>query len=175
MNVRIFDWRLLLVRGIAAVIFGIAAFVWPEITVNVLIILFGIYILVDAVIQLVSAFRDRPIFKRWWLSLLQGFLGLALAFIFFIIPGVSAAAIVLFIAAWALVTGVLELVLAAKNRSLYSPVWMVAIAGFISIILGVLLFMQPEASVYIILWILAVYALVYGITMIVYAIIARSK
>lgn len=175
MNVRIFDWRLLLVRGIFAVIFGIAAFVWPEITVNILIILFGIYILVDAVIQLASALRDRPIFKRWWLSLLQGILGLALAFIFFIVPEVSATAIVLFIAAWALVTGVVELVLAAKNRNLYSPIWMVAVGGFLSIVLGVLLFLQPTASVYIILWILAVYALVYGITMIIYGIVARSK
>src|ERR1700727_2325856 len=101
------NWWSLVIRGLAALALGIATFVWPEITVGALVLLFGAYALLDGVISIVGAWKAARAHERWGALILEGIFGIAVAALTIIFPGITALALVYLIAAWALVTGAL--------------------------------------------------------------------
>ena len=117
------SWWLFLIRGIAAVVFGIAAFAWPGLTLAVLIILFAAYVLVDGVFGLVAAIRHHDRLDHWWLWMLESVLGIAIGLLAFLMPGVTALILLMFVAAWAIVGGVLRIVLAIRLRKEITGEW----------------------------------------------------
>jgi uncharacterized membrane protein HdeD (DUF308 family) len=157
-------WWMFALRGIAAVLFGILAFAWPGITLTVLVLLFGAYALVNGVLALISAFRTRHD-HRWGL-LLEGLVGIAAGLVTFFVPGLTALALVYIIAAWALVTGVLQLIAAVRLRKVIHDEWWLILSGVASLIFGILLAAMPAAGALALVWLIAAYAIVFGVLMI---------
>src|SRR5262249_481117 len=110
-------WWLLLFRGIAAIVFGVLAFIWPGLTLVTLVLLYGAFALVDGVLSLLAAFTGstKPV-PTWWLVVV-GLLGIAAGAVTFLWPGITAILLVLFIGAWALVHGILRFFGGSNCRS----------------------------------------------------------
>lgn len=160
------NWWAVLIRGIAAVIFGILAFVWPSITLVVIGILFGAYAFVDGVFAIVAAIRAAQAHERWWPFVLEGIVGLAIAAITVYDVGITLFALYITIAAWAFITGILELVAAIQLRKSIANEWLLILAGICSILFSILMIWHPFAAALAIIWIIAAYAVVFGIMMI---------
>lgn len=157
------NWWLFLLRGVAAIVFGIAAFLWPGLTLQVLMLLFGAYVLVDGVFGLVQSIRNREQMSQWWLWALEGLLGIAVGVLTFIAPGVTAYVLLIFIAAWAVVGGIIRIVMAIRLRKEIRGEWFLVASGALSVLFGVVIFVMPEAGILSIVWLIGFYAILFGI------------
>src|SRR5260370_12014341 len=126
------NWWSLVIRGIAGIAFGILTFVWPGITLVALVLVFGAYSLIDGVMSLIGAVRAAEAHERWGLLVLEGLVGIAAAAITVLWPGITAIALVYVIAAWAIVTGALEIGAAIRLREVISGEWLVMWGGVVS-------------------------------------------
>ncbi|HTU83859.1 MAG TPA: HdeD family acid-resistance protein [Candidatus Acidoferrales bacterium] len=168
------NWWALLIRGIAAVIFGILAFVWPGATWFAIAILFGAYAFVDGVFAIVAAVRAAQSHERWWPFVIEGIVGLVIAGITFYDVTITIAALYFTIAAWAFLTGILELVAAVQLRKEIRNELLLIIGGIASILFGVLMLWHPGAGFLVIIWLIGAYAVIFGITMIALAMRLRG-
>ena len=160
------NWWALLIRGIAAVVFGVLAFIWPGATIVALVILFGAYAFVDGVFAIVAAIRAARSHERWWPFLLEGIVGIAIAAITFFEPHVTAFALYFTIAAWAFLTGILEIAAAIQLRKqITNELWLI-LGGVLSLLFGVLMIWRPLAGAIAIVWVIGAYAIMFGILMI---------
>jgi len=159
------NWGAFVARGIAAILFGVAGFLWPGITLAALVILFAVYALVDGVFAILAAIRGQAN-APWWALVLRGLFGIAAAAVAFFWPGVTAVALVFIIAAWAIATGIVEIVTAVRLRKLVEGEWLLGLAGALSILFGILLAANPGAGAIAVLWIICAYAIVFGILLV---------
>jgi len=160
-------WWLLVLNGVFAVLFGIAAFVWPGITFAALVLLFGAYTFVFGLLMVGFGLMAAGEAEDWWALLLAGILGIVIGVFAFAQPAAMALALVYVIGMWAMVTGLLELVAAIKLRKIINDEWLMALGGVISIIFGVLVLAQPAAGAMAIVYLFGVYAVLLGITQVV--------
>ena len=168
------NWWAVLLRGVAGILFGIATFFAPGISLAVLVLLFGAYALVDGVLILVSALRNRATDENWWVVLLEGIAGVIAGVATFVWPGITALALLYVITAWALVTGALEIATAIRLRKVIDHEWLLVLSGIASIGFGILLAMFPGAgALAVVLWIGA-YAIVFGVLLIALGFRLRS-
>jgi uncharacterized membrane protein HdeD (DUF308 family) len=158
-------WWLIALRGVLAILIGLAAFVWPGPTIIALALLFGAYMLVDGVLALIAAISGRG-GDRWWLLLLEGIVGVLAGIMAFIWPGLTALVAVYLIASWALLTGVLEIVAAIRLRKQIEGEWMLVLGGVLSILLSILLIVLPGAGATALVWVLGAYAILFGVMLI---------
>jgi len=158
------NWWLVVVRGVAAILFGISAFIWPSLTLEVLVLLFGAYALVDGVFAIAAGVSGAALSgsSRWFL-VLEGIAGVIVGLITFFYPNITATALLYLIGAWAIVTGVFEVIGAIQLRQVISNEWLLIFSGVLSVIFGVLVFVFPQASALSILWLIAIYAILFGI------------
>lgn len=167
-------WWMWLIRGLAAIIFGVLAFTWPGLTWITIAILFGAYALVDGIFAIVAAVRAAQHQQRWWPFLLEGIVGIVIAAITWYDIRITIAALYLTIAAWAFITGILEIVAAVQLRKhISNEIWLI-IGGIASIAFGVLLLLFPLIGALTVIYIIAAYAIVFGIIMIGFAFRLRS-
>lgn len=168
------NWWLLLLRGIAAIIFGVLAFIWPGLTLLVLVILYGAYALVDGVLSLAAAVMGRggPV-PTWWLVIV-GVLGIAVGILTFVWPGITALVLILFIGAWALVTGIFEIIGAIRLRKEIDDEWMLILSGALSVLFGLGVMILPGAGALALIWVIAIYAIIFGVLMIALALRLRK-
>lgn len=159
------NWWLLLVRGIAAILFGIAAFAWPGLTLAALVLLFGAYALVDGVFAVVDSIRYRDRLAHWGLWLLEGVLGIAVGAMTLFMPGVTAFVLLMFVAAWAIVGGVLRIVAAIQLRKRIEGEWLLALSGVLSVLFGLLLMTMPAAGILSLVWLIGAWAIALGIVL----------
>jgi uncharacterized membrane protein HdeD (DUF308 family) len=169
------NWWALLIRGIAALIFGLLALFWPGATGFALVILFGAYALVDGVFAIVSAIRAAEAHQRWIALAVEGVVGIAIAAIVFFQPLLAGFALYLTIAVWAILTGILELVAAFQLRSLMPNEWMLILGGILSVVFGVLLIIYPLIGILTVIYLIGFYAILFGIVMIVFSFRLRSR
>lgn len=155
-------WWLFVLRGVMAVIFAILAFIWPALTLSVLVVFLGAYLFVDGLFSLVHGFRVIKKDSHWWVLVLEGVLGIAAGLVALFMPGITVVFLITLIAVWCLITGLLEIILAIRLRKELTNEWMLVVAGIFSIIFGILLFAQPLAGVVVIAWWLGAYALLFG-------------
>jgi uncharacterized membrane protein HdeD (DUF308 family) len=158
------NWKLLALRGLCAIIFGILAFVWPGVTLGVLVLLYGAYALIDGVLAIVAALSKRQESGLpWWALLLEGLLGIAAGIVAFVWPGITALFLLFLIAGWAIVTGVFEIIAAIRLRKeIEGELWL-ALSGALSIIFGLLLIVRPGAGALTVVWLIGAYAIFFGI------------
>jgi uncharacterized membrane protein HdeD (DUF308 family) len=160
------NWWLLLLRGVAAIIFGLLAIFWPGVTLLTLIFLWGAYAFVDGVFSLWAAISGRvAITPRWWLAVV-GVAGIVAGLMAFAWPGLTAGILLLFIAVWAIVSGVFEIWGAIQLRKEIEGEWWLILAGLLSIAFGVILIAQPGVGALAVVWLIAWYAILLGCTMI---------
>lgn len=160
------NWWLVALRGLLAVIFGVLALIWPQITLSALVILFGVYILIDGIFTVISALRDREQYVHWGLLLLEGLAGIAIGVLTFIWPGITALVLLYLIVAWALVTGVLEIIAAFQLRKEIENEWLLGLGGVASLVFGVLALIWPASGALAIVWIIGIYAIIFGVVLI---------
>src|SRR5829696_4846109 len=170
------NWWLVALRGLAAIVFGVLAFVWPAITLWALVLLFGAYMLVDGIFAIVAAVRAAGREARWWLLLIEGVLGVLAGLVAAFWPGLTALALLYFIAAWAIVTGILEIVGAIRLRQEIVGEWALGLSGALSVIFGILLVVLPApAGLLSLVWLIGAYALAFGALVLVLAFRLRSE
>lgn len=160
------NWWAFAIRGIAALIFGIFALLDPGIALFALIVVFGAYAFVDGIFAIVASVRAAASHERWAALLITGIFGVAIGVITWFHPGLTLAALLLVIAAWAVVTGIFEIVAAFELRRHLAGEWWWLLAGLVSVAFGLFLFWRPAAGALTVVWILAVYALVFGVFLI---------
>ena len=165
---------LLIVRGIVGVVIGLVAFVFPAVTIAALVVIFGIYAVIDGVTNLIIGLTRRAAHRSPWLHAVQGVVGIGAGVLTFIWPGVTALVLILFIGAWAIVTGVLEVAAAITLRKEIHGEWLLALSGLLSIAFGLLVPMFPLAGAAGISWVLATYAMVGGFVLIALGVRLRS-
>ena len=169
-------WWVFLVRGLAAIAFGVLAVVWPGITISALVIVFGAYAVVDGIFDLVLGIRGapddagRPLSggTRVWMVAI-GLLGMAAGLVAFLWPSITAVALLWVIAWWAMITGVLELFAAWRMRAELTNEWMCVLSGLLSIVLGIVLVAQPATgALALVLWV-GFLAIAWGVALCVLA------
>ncbi|RFU40994.1 HdeD family acid-resistance protein [Actinomadura logoneensis] len=158
-------WWVLLARGVFAVLFGVLALFWPGITVWALTVLFGAYALVDGVFALVGAFAGVEGESRGWLAV-AGVCGILLGLMTFAWPAATALVLLLLIASWAVIVGVLEIVAAVRLRRLVDDAWLLAVAGVVSVLFGLVLFIWPASGAIAVAWLIGLFAIVMGAALI---------
>jgi uncharacterized membrane protein HdeD (DUF308 family) len=157
------NWWALVLRGVLDILFGIAAFAWPGITFTALAILFGAFALVDGCFAIAAAAVGRPQGMPWWALLVEGILGIAVGAITFFYPGLTVLALLMMIAAWAVATGILEIVAAIRLRSEIRGEWLLALSGALSIVLGIALVAYPGPGIVAVTWMIGAYAITFGV------------
>jgi uncharacterized membrane protein HdeD (DUF308 family) len=162
-------WWVLALRGLAGVIFGVLAFLWPGITLISLVILFGAYALVNGLFSFILAAKAPKGYPNFGSLILSGIFGVLAGLITFFWPGITALGLLIVISAWAIVNGIMEIYYAIKLRKEIKGEWLLILAGILSVIFGGLLLINPLAgALVLILWI-ASFAIVFGILLIILA------
>jgi len=168
------NWWLLALRGLVAIIFGILAFIWPASTLLGLMILFGAFAFVNGILSLMLAAKAPKGYPRFGSLILGGILGIIAGVVTFFWPALTAAGLLILIAAWAILTGILEIVAAIRLRKEIVNEWLLALVGILSVIFGVLLLLQPAAGAVVLIWWIGAYALVFRILLLILAFRVRS-
>lgn len=163
------NWWALALRGLVAIVFGLIALLMPGITLIALVFLFGAYSLVDGVFGVAAAVRAAEAHHRWGWLLVEGIAGILTGIIAFVVPGITAIVLLYLIAAWALVTGVLELLAGFRLHGHLANEWMLLLGGAVSIIFGVFLIVHPAAGALALLWLIGIYALIFGVLVLLLA------
>lgn len=156
-------WWVIGLRGLAAILFGVLAFVWPGMTLAVLVLLFGAYALVDGVLTLLAAFRGGV--QHRIVMLVEGVVSVLAGLAAFVWPGLTALVLLYIIAFWAIVTGVLEIVAAIRVRRAISNELGLVIGGVLSVVFGVVLLIAPGAGALAVIFLIGAYAVVFGIAL----------
>jgi uncharacterized membrane protein HdeD (DUF308 family) len=169
------DWRMIALRGVAAIAFGVLTLVWPGLTLWALVVLFGAYALVDGIFGLIEVARGAPgtHARRGWL-IFDGLLGVAAGVITLAWPGITALALLLVIAFWAFFLGAIRLAAAIRFRDEIPHAWIPALSGALSIVFGALLVITPGAGALVITWLIGWFALLLGTVELVAAARVRS-
>ena len=155
-------WWALVLRGLAAIAFGIVAMLRPGAGVLALVVLWGAYAIVDGVFAIVLAIRGAKIVQGWGWLLAEGVVGVGAGVVTFLWPGITALALIVVIAAWAILTGIAEIATAVRLRRVVQGEWMLAVSGVLSIAFGVLAAMMPGAGALVVTWMIALYAILFG-------------
>ena len=156
------NWWLLLLRGIAAIIFGALAFAWPGLTLLSLILLYGAYALADGAIAIIAAIKGDAPAARWWLAIV-GILGIAVGAFTFLLPGMTALILLFTIGGWAVAIGVFQIIGAIRLRNEIDNEWFLILSGIISVIFGVAIVAQPGAGALALVWLIGTYAIIAGV------------
>jgi uncharacterized membrane protein HdeD (DUF308 family) len=159
------NWWMLLLRGIAAIIFGGLALAWPGMTLVTLILLYGAFVLVDGVLAIVAAITGGAPAPRWWLAIV-GLLGIAAGLLTFLMPGVTALVLLYFIAGWAIATGLFQIIGAIRLRKEIDNEWFLILGGIISVLFGIAMMVAPGAGALALIWVIGIYAIIIGVLLV---------
>ena len=153
--------RRLALRGVAAIVFGIATLVWPDVTLWALVVLWGAYALVDGTVALATAISDRYLHHRGWVAV-TGVSGIIAGVMTFVWPGITALALLFVIAAWSLVSGFSLIAIAVSERKRLTGEWVIVLTGILALLLGVVLMITPGAGALAITWAIGWWACLSG-------------
>jgi len=157
------NWWLLLIRGILAIAFGVLALLWPDLTLLTLTFLWGAYAIADGIFALGAATlgKGRETARRLWLALI-GLAGILVGLLTFVWPEITAQVLLLFIASWAIITGMLQIWGALELRKEIEVEWMLGLIGLLSIALGIFLIARPSAGALAFIWLIGSLAIFVG-------------
>ena len=163
------NWWLFLARGIIALILGIFALFLPEVVYMSLVLIVGVFALVDGAIALISAFTSNAKSEHWWWIIFEGVLGVLLGILTIFRPAAMGEIWIILIAVWAIVTGIFEIITAiALRKVIEGEIWMI-LGGVVSLLFGVLLLIYPAAGAIAIGFIIGIFAVLFGIFFILLA------
>ena len=168
-------WWVFLVRGLAAILFGILAFALPGITLASLVLVIGAYMLVDGALALWAAVTGQTAIENRWLVGLQGVLGIAVGVLTFLMPGITAIGLLVFIVAWALAVGVLQIVAAIVLRKEIEGEFWLGLSGVLSLLFAILVMVNPDQGAVAIIWAIGAYAILVGAMLIAFSLGIRKQ
>lgn len=168
------NWWVFLIRGTIAVLFGIMALVWPGLTLNTLMWLFGFYVIFDGVVAIWHGITNRDERDHRWASVLIGIAGIVTGLLVIILPGLSAITVILLIAAWMIVIGALQIMSAIRLRKVMANEWFLGASGLLSVLLGLSFMIFPGAGALALVTVIGVFAIVFGVLLIVFSFRVRS-
>jgi uncharacterized membrane protein HdeD (DUF308 family) len=166
-------WWIPVLRGVCAIIFGIIALTHPVMAATTLVLFFGAWVLVDGIFRIIGALGHRS-GPDWGWELVIGILGVLIGFLTFHAPAITALALVIYIAAWALMVGASEIVAAIKLRHEIKGEWFLILMGLLSIAFAVLLLWNPVAGAAALIWIIGWYAVIFGVLGIIFGFRLKS-
>jgi len=160
-------WWSVTFRGALAVVFGVVAWIWPDITLRALVLLYGFYALVDGLLALAALLLGGSLVsgRRGWL-VVEGVAGIAAGVIAFLWPGITALVLLYLIAAWAIATGVLEVAVAIWLRRELRGEWLLALGGVVSVAFGVFLVVRPGDGAVAVVWLIGLFAILFGMALV---------
>ena len=167
-------WTFVLLRGLAAIAFGVLTWLRPGLSLATLVFFFGAYALLDGILATTTAIEGRHQEEHWWLLLLAGLVGVGVGILTFMTPGITAIALLFYIAVWAIARGVLEIAVAIRVRKEVDGEWRLILAGLASVGFGVLLMVRPGAGALTALWLIGSYAVAFGILLVMLAFKVRA-
>ena len=155
-------WWMFVVRGLLALAFGVIAFAQPHVALAALVALFGIYAFIDGIVSLGGFFALTGAKGRWWL-MVEALFGIGAGIATFVMPGVTALALLVYLGAWLVVSGVMRVALAIELRRVIEGEWLLVLSGIFSVIAGVLTFVSPMQTAIAWMWLMGAYAIVAGV------------
>jgi uncharacterized membrane protein HdeD (DUF308 family) len=167
-------WKWIALRGVAALLFGILAMVWPGIVLTVMVLFFGAYAFVDGLFTLIAAAQMRESGRPLWPLVLVGLLGIVAGLVAFLWPQLTALGLLMLIASWALVMGVLQIIAAIRLRKALQNEWWLGLSGAVSVLFGVLMIGNPGAGAIAVAWVIGAYSVFFGALLIMLALRLRK-
>lgn len=167
------NWYVLVIRGVVAILFGVLALIWPGLSIVALVILFGAYAVVDGIFAIGAVVMGGDIENRWSLAF-EGIIGLIAGIVAFVWPSITALALLYLIAFWAIITGLLEITAAVRLRREIAHEWALGLAGGASVLFGLIAIVFPGAGALSIIWLIGVYAIIFGVLLIALGLRLRS-
>lgn len=168
------NWWMFLLRGILALVFGIAALFFPAAAFLSLVLVFGAFALVDGIFALVAAFTGGAKSENWWWLILEGAVGILIGILTIIQPAAMGEAWLILIAAWAIVTGIFEIITAVRLRKVITGEFWLILGGLISVAFGVLVLINPASGAFAVGFMIGAYAILFGIMFIMLALGLRK-
>lgn len=160
------NWGWIVLRGVAAILFGLLAFAWPGLTLALLVLAWGIYAISDGILALIAAFGIKDEGKPMWQLLLVGLIGIGAGVYTFARPGMTALVLLSFIAIWAVAVGIFQILAAFRLRKVIANEWMLALSGAVSLVFGILMWMRPGAGALAVVWVIACFAIAFGLLLV---------
>jgi uncharacterized membrane protein HdeD (DUF308 family) len=151
-----------LFRGLAAILFGILTLVWPKLSLTALVFLFGLFAVVSGITAVAAALRNRGE-RGWELLLLEGILGILAGVVALLWPSITALAFLYLLAAWAIITGILEIVAPASFPMNVARATFMGLTGAVSVIFGMFIAARPPSGLLTVVWLIGVYAILLGV------------
>lgn len=167
------NWGAFALRGLMAILFGLTTLTWPRLTLTVLVFWFGAYVFLDGVLGFIYAIRAIKQEPRWWVHLLEGLAGIAVGVLTFLLPGITALALLYFIAAWIVITGGLRIIAAIRLRRVIRGEVLLILSGILAVLYGLLLIAFPAAGSVAIVWLIGAYAIILGALLLLLALRLR--
>lgn len=167
-------WWLFLLRGLAAIVFGLLALLWPGATVIALMAFVAAYALVDGIVTTGAAVRMRTLFDRWWLLLIQGLISIVFGVLAFFNPALSLLYIVISVSLWMLFAAAAQFMLARAQKAMGAPSRWSILGGVLSFVLAIAAVAFPGLTVATVIVLIAWFALAFGIVNVVVAFRVRS-
>ncbi|MDQ4138985.1 MAG: HdeD family acid-resistance protein [Bacteroidota bacterium] len=174
MNQLAYNWWTVLLRGVLAIVVGLLAFFLPGITLAVLITLFGVFALMEGAFLIISGIRYRRQQERWWVLILQGIISMGAGILAFTEPLATAIALLYLVASWAIISGVLEIVVAIRLRKEMEGEWMLILDGVITVLFGLAMVLVPAAGLLVWIWMIGGFKLASGILLLILALRLRK-
>ena len=163
------SWWVLLVRGLAAIVFGVLTWMQPAASAVALLVIFGAYVLVDGVLGVYGAIKTRHQSSHWWVMLIWGLAGVIVGVLTVINPAITGLVLTIYIGVWAVVTGVMQIIAAMRLRKEIEGEWLLVLSGLLSVVFGGFVLSQPMAGMMAMVWVIATYAVIFGVLMILLA------
>ncbi|MBV9497445.1 MAG: DUF308 domain-containing protein [Acidobacteria bacterium] len=167
------SWWMFAIRGVAALVFGVLAVLWPEITLLVLVAFFAAYAFFVAAAYIAAAVKNRKSDKGWWLVLLLGLVALGAGAVAILHPLVTAIVLVLLMGANAFISGILDIAMAIRLRRETSNKGLLVLTGIVSILFGVLVMVYPGAGAIALVWLVSLHAILTGVLLLSISIALR--
>jgi uncharacterized membrane protein HdeD (DUF308 family) len=169
------NWWMLALRGVFSLIFGLIVLLNPSVALYTFTYIFAGYLLIDGIAAVTTAIRERGFLGRWAWVLLEGILGIIVGIVAFVSPGFIVLVLLYVVASWAIVTGIMQVVAALAIRGFAVKEWALGLAGLVSIIFGISLFILPAALLLtLFLWMVGIYGIIFGVLFLVRAFQWRS-
>ena len=160
------NWWAVALRGVVALLFGVTALVWPGITITALILLFGAFALVDGIFAIVALLFGGGK-REWGAQLFESLISIGAGLVALVLPGLTAVAFVFILAAWAVLSGVFQIVMAIRLRAEIRGEWLLGLGGLLSVVVGIVFFARPAVGLLSSVWVLGLYAVMFGVLLIV--------
>ncbi|WP_423456170.1 HdeD family acid-resistance protein [Ottowia sp. VDI28] len=168
------NWWVVLLRGVVAILFAVLTWAQPGITLAALVLVFGAYAVIDGVLGVWMAISNRKTNPQWWVLLLWGIVSVIAGVMTFAVPGITGLVLLMYIAAWAVVTGVLQIMAAIRLRKEIEGEWLLGLGGLASVVFGGLMIWNPGAGALAVAWLIAAYAFIFGVLMVLLAFRVRK-